>query len=305
MSDEIVEEGGDGAETVDPENEVLDPMGGYSEPEDGGTGEVKAEKKKYKVKIDNEESEVDEDELLKGYQLSKASQRRMQQASDLQKELESFVKEVKQNPMSLLSKLGIDVKDLVKQSGLSHKEMLKVYGDDINELAASILQEQIEDAMMSPAEKKAREYDRLMAQREEEQKKQEEFQAKEAHQKAIQQAEIDIQNEMVAALQEHGIKPTREILAQLAYEMAMQMDRGIDVKASDIVKGSAAKKQVELAAFLKATDPSKLSEFLPEEVLKALNQQKLDKMTGQGQRPAQQQAPKQKRQYKTLKELGL
>jgi len=262
--------------------------------------------RKYKVKIDNEESEVDEAELIKGYQLSKASHQRMQQAAELQKELESFVHEIKANPLMLLDKLGVSVQDLVKQSGLSHKEILKTYGDDIYDIAAGLLQEQIEDAMLSPEAKKARDYDKLMAEKQAEKDHVNAEANKKANQAAMLKAEQDVQLEIVQALKEGGLKPTRELIAQVAYEMAMQIDSGNNPTAHEILKTTSARDKNKMMAFIKALPQEVLEEIMPPEYIENLNKQRVEKLQGGLRKPEGEKKPsKEKRQYKSLKELGL
>jgi hypothetical protein len=85
--------------------------------------------RKYKAKVDGKESEVDYDELVRGYGHNSAANARMREAAELKKAAESREKALmdniygwKDNPTSAfdaLEKLGIDV------DSISHERVLK------------------------------------------------------------------------------------------------------------------------------------------------------------------------------------
>lgn len=73
------------------------------------------ETKRYKVKVDGIESEVDENELVNSYQKGRSADKKFQEAADLRKQLEAFVDNVRANPNQLLEQLGHDPKEWAKQ----------------------------------------------------------------------------------------------------------------------------------------------------------------------------------------------
>jgi len=87
--------------------------------------QVEKEIRKYKVKVDGKESEVDEAELLRGYQHAKAAHNRMREAAEARKLAESYQKNVqnffaqlKQNPRMLFDvgpQLGVNFEDVAHQ----------------------------------------------------------------------------------------------------------------------------------------------------------------------------------------------
>lgn len=91
------------------------------------------EKKKYKVKDGDDELEVDEDEVVRGYQRARAANRKFEEASQVKKQVESFVQALKANPWQALQQLGIDP----------------------DEAAYSRVKTKIEREMMSPEEIRA------------------------------------------------------------------------------------------------------------------------------------------------------
>jgi hypothetical protein len=80
-------------------------------------GETKTETvaRLYKVKIDGVESEVDEQELLKGYAHNKAASKRMEEASLTRKEAEQVLKIFKDDPKQAFKLLGKDARAFAEQ----------------------------------------------------------------------------------------------------------------------------------------------------------------------------------------------
>lgn len=92
--------------------------------------------KRYKVVVDGRETEVDHDELIKGYGHNKAANEKMRQAAELQKQVNQFLNELKENPRA--------VDKLLKQVG-SQK--------DFDTLAHEHVMEKLKYEMMTPEER--------------------------------------------------------------------------------------------------------------------------------------------------------
>lgn len=78
--------------------------------------------RKYKVKVDGFESEVEESELINSYQKGRSADKRFQEASDLRKQLETFVENAKADPYQLLEQLGHNPKDWARNLLLAEIE---------------------------------------------------------------------------------------------------------------------------------------------------------------------------------------
>lgn len=197
------------------ENVSPEPAVEPTEPEtESETPKVDApvEKRKYKVKIDNEESEVDEDELISNYQLKKASHQKFQQASALQKELEDFLYSSKANPKQIFEMLGINAKDFSEQ----------------------LLIEELMEASLSPTEREAKELKAKLAKYEAAEKESEAQAQARKYTLELSEAESAVEAEVVQALQEAGLKPTPRNIARLAEQM-LASERSA-VEASRYVK---------------------------------------------------------------------
>jgi hypothetical protein len=75
-----------------------------------GGGEEKpqtpAEKKRYRVKDGDEELEVDEDEVVRGYQRARSANKRFEEASQKTKQVEQVIKALTENPMAVLERVS-------------------------------------------------------------------------------------------------------------------------------------------------------------------------------------------------------
>lgn len=171
--------------------------------------------KKYKVKIDGAESEVDEQELIRGYQLRKVSDSRLQEAMQARKQSEEFVRLLKDNPIQLLSdpRIGVDIK----------------------KLAEDFLLEEIKKEQMSPdqrelseAKKKLQKYEQWQKQQEEEQIKQKDAQLVEHYQKSY-------QTEIIDALETSGLPKTQATVNRMIYYMSQALQNGYEMGAKDVV----------------------------------------------------------------------
>jgi len=119
------------------ESEVLESQGeeGSEETAPAETKAVEKRLKKLKLKVDGEEIEeefnLDDDEYLtRQLQLAKMAQKRGQSYSQLEKEIKSLMQELKSNPRAVLES--------------------DLFGLDMKQLAASIIEEEIERAQKSP-----------------------------------------------------------------------------------------------------------------------------------------------------------
>lgn len=166
--------------------------------EDPNTG------KKYQVKVDGEVLEVAEDELLKGYQLSKASHKRFQEAAEKLKSVDELFAIGKQDPTQVLKALGVDP-----------VEWMSEYVDRL-----------VEENSLTPEQKEMRE---LKAYKERMDKEAAEKQRllKEEQAKAQAQAEAQkIDSEISQAFKEAGIKPNARLIQRMADYMLADLAAG-------------------------------------------------------------------------------
>lgn len=228
------------------------------------------EKRKFQVKIDGEDREIDEDELVKDYQLRSSSYKRMEDASKLAKDAQPYVELVqalKKGDLKVLKKLGIPA-DALRE--FSEKELLAY----------------IEDQDRSPAEKRAvdaeRERDQLKAEREEFDKRATENQRAVAADKAAGEIDTDIRSALDGV--KIPLKGNFLLVRRIAEDMYAVIEDGKKPSAKDsltrVLKG-IQKDFGEHATRLFASDPEAFLESLPAGVVDGIRKRSLKKVGSQ------------------------
>lgn len=174
------------------------------------------EVKTYRVKIDGQEVDVTEDELLKGYQSTKSAQQRFSEAAVMRKQAEEFVRLAKSDPKKLLSHPGI--------------------GIDLKEFANTILREQIEEEMLSPEEKDLRDTKLKLARFEAERRKADEDARQAELDKYTRLYEEEYTTKIVSALESSGLPKTEGTVKKMASMMLLAIQNGLDVQPADVVE---------------------------------------------------------------------
>lgn len=203
--------------------------------------------RKYKVKIDGVDQEVDEDELIRGYQLRKVSDQRLQEGVKARKQAEAFLQMLKSDPRKVLSdpRLGIDAK----------------------KIAEDIIYEQLQQEMMTPEQRELAEYKRKVHEYE-------------AHQQRIQQEEAQKQAEMLHTQQRDAyVKDISDALAnaglpkndytvnRVVHEMTKAINAGFsNVSAQDVIDLVHAQFIKDTKALYGSSNEETLMKLLGDEV---------------------------------------
>jgi len=166
--------------------------------------------KRYKVKIDDEELELDEAELINGYQSTKAAQKRFQEAADMRKNVEGFVQWARNNPEAALQQIGISPR----------------------QFAEEIFQRELELEMMTPEEKESKEKDKKFAEYERREKEALERQAQLQREKEFATVADELDLKITEVLQGSNLKVTPKIMARIGEMMLAVMDT--EGKAPDV-----------------------------------------------------------------------
>lgn len=223
-----------------------------SEPAESNESEViqtaVAAPRRFKVKVDETEEDVSEEELLKGFQMAKSSDKRFKEAAQLRKEAEKekqqiqdLLKQVKDNP-DLLEQLGIDL------DGYSEKRMLR----------------KLEKSLKSPEELELEELRSFKSKQEEHANKAKEVEAAKAKEREYAQASEQLDNEIFDALKEVGLKPTPRLIARMAEQLLATLDdEGSRVSAKDAYGRVKNDYQADVSELLENLEPSQLNEMFP------------------------------------------
>lgn len=182
--------------------------------------------KKLKLKIDGREYEenlpfeFDDKPEIKEYlerhlQKAKAFDKRSQEYSQLTKEVGTFLEDLKKNPKKVLGDPNI--------------------GLDLKKLAASIIEEEIENSKKSPEQLQREKLEEKLKSIEEERKKEkEEFQRKEFERLQAQEYErYDIQ--ISQALEKSDLPKSPYVIKKIADYMLMGLNEGMDISPADVL----------------------------------------------------------------------
>lgn len=220
--------------------------------------------KRYKVKVDQEEMEVDEEELLKGYQLSKASNKRFQEASEIQKQVERLIEDSRKDPRKMFEVLGLNPREWSEQ----------------------LLLQELEESMLTPDDKKRRdESAELESYRKEKlstKQKQEEAEKASYFDKASQ----EIDDEISQVLQDSGLKPTARNIARMAEYMLAGIDSENRLTAKDAYNKVRHDYDQDIVDLLQTTPMDKLVDMLPKSFLSDLRKYEVSKHATQAKLPS-------------------
>lgn len=221
---------------------------------------TQASKKKFKVKLDGQEEDVEldlsnEEEIKKHLQMSKVAQKRMAEQAELRQQIEEFLEFAKKDPRGLLRELG-------------HND---------RELAEKILAEAIEEAKKSPEqierEKLQKELEALKAERDKEKTEREkaEFERlKSEHAQKLEQG-------MTEALSNGGLPKSPYTLKRMADYMLLAAQNNVDLNPSDVVPLIKKEMQSDLKDFFGASPDELIEELITSERIANIRKKSLAK----------------------------
>lgn len=248
---------------------------------------AEAIKRKLKVKINDAEQELDEDEVVAGYQLRRASDSKFQEAARLRKEAEEIIGLFKSNPRKALEHPAI--------------------GADVRKMAEEILSEHLEEELSTPEQKRIRELEKKLAEQESRDRAKAEAEEKAKSSAAetayITQAEKDI----TSALQTSGLPRTNRTVGRMIHYMQNALRAGHDVKPSEVVELVKEDYQNDIKELFGAADGATLAALLGEDGLKKVRTHDLSRLKDPKVRVSADRQPEprgdQPKPRKTLKEI--
>jgi len=213
--------------------------------------------KKFKVTIDGESMEVDETELVRNYQLRKASDRKFKEAADLRKQSDALIDLLKNDPIKALEHPSI---------GLRFREVAEKY-----------LAEQLEEELMSPEEKERvkekKAYQAALAENERFKKEKEEAVLQELTQKHS----IDLQNKIVKALDGSGIPKTNRTVGRMAHYLKQALEHGYELEPKDLTELVKKDYQADIKELLGSSNEETLLELLGNEIAEKIRRHDVSK----------------------------
>lgn len=152
--------------------------------------------RKYKVKVDGQELDVDEQELIRGYSHQRAANKILQQGAAARKQAEEFISMMK-DPQKLW-------------------EVVKKVGHDPRKQAEEYLAKQLEDELLDPRERELKETKIRLKQMEDMDRAQKEAMESKRNEILKQKYAKDYSDQFVQALQQTGLPATKPMVAEMA-----------------------------------------------------------------------------------------
>lgn len=236
---------------------------------------VEQELRRFKVKIDGQEREIPEDEMIRDYQLAATSRKRFDEAAKIRKESQES--------------LG-KFKGLIENAKNGDLGWLKqvVPQDVLRQWAEKELIEHIEWNKMSPAEQRAIIAENKLQEKENIERQREE-QLEEYHRAQL-QAEADkvIEQDIYSAVKELGydVKVTPRLIRRIAEDMYASLEASDDPQAMPVPAKVAREKAFqslmdEAKELLSVLEPEKALALLPPSLRDAIRKQDVAAVRGQ------------------------
>lgn len=214
----------DAPETPEITNEVVENAPEQVKQE--GTAEIKPEQtkdeakaeavRKFKLKYEDTEEEVTEEELIQRAQKARGSEKKFQEAAHMRKQAEQLINLLKQDPMKVLSNPTL--------------------GHDVKKLMTDYLAKQIEEDMMDPKEKELRDLRQQIKEREDIEKAAKQEEEQKRLQEATQKYMADIQKDIVTALNDSGLPRSETTIKRTAYYLDQAIQKGHkNATAKDVI----------------------------------------------------------------------
>lgn len=215
-------------------------------------------KKKYKLKVDDQEIEEEldlsnEKDIINRLQLAKVSQKRMQEAAELKKQ----------------------VADLAKVLNESPEEVLKALGKDPHDWAVQLLQKKMEDEMMDPKERELQQTKKELEELRNKAKKEEEERI--TRERARMQAEYEkkYEEDFTKALDSGMLAKTPLTISKLAQFLTLAIDNNYDVTAQDLIPLVKKELEAETRALIAASPDEYVEALLGKERFNSIRKKQI------------------------------
>lgn len=210
---------------------------------------------KHKVKIDDNEQEIDYDELVRGYQISSAGQKKLREAAQIRQQVDKVIEAL--------------------QSG-DHKKFVGLVGKEAaTKIANDFLLEEIDYESLPEHEKTIRQLKSEKEKYEAELKAQKDAQESAENQRRYNEEAQKIETEIVGAITSNGVKPTKRIVARVAELMeANYLQTGEPLSAAKAFEYMVSDSEQEITDYLNGMSEQQFLEFakkkLPKKYLDTL-----------------------------------
>lgn len=221
--------------------------------------------KAYEIKVNGKSKKVeldlnDEASIKKYLEKAEGAQEKFQEAALYRKQAEQLVEMLQKDPLSILRNpaLGIDVK----------------------KLAEMVLDEQLAEAQLTPEQKRIKELESALTEREKKEKELKETKDAEEKQRLTREMYVKAEQDMMQALDSSSIGASPYAVRRVADMMSALIEEGYEgVEIKDIMPFAERVILQELGGHIqKHRDPTKLEKLLGKDVLKEYRKSKISQV---------------------------
>lgn len=183
--------------------------------------------RKHRVKVDGKESEVDIDELVKGYTHSSAANARMREAAEERKEARKELEAARQRERRLLESM---------RNPEHLFELAQKQGIDIDSYMHDRVLKKMKYEIMSPEERASYDRDRKLEQYEAREKKEAEAKQKAELERMSQHAVTELETNILAHLEKQGGNVSPAVVGRAVDAMIAAMQAGQEISIEEAFK---------------------------------------------------------------------
>lgn len=218
--------------------------------------------RKLKLKVDGKDIEeefdpADDEYLVKQFQKARAFEKRAQEYSALEKNVRNFVEELRKNPRKVLGdpNLGVDLK----------------------QLAASILEEEIQNSQKTPEQiEKEKLQNELNSMKEEREREKKEAQQKE-FERIQEQAYTQYETQVEKALEKSNLPASPYIIGKIADYMLIGLQEKLDITPDDVIPLVRDEMQNDLKQMFNVMPDEVVEQLVGKDVINRLRKKNLAK----------------------------
>lgn len=220
--------------------------------------EVKRNIKKLKLKVDGVEEELaldldNEQELVKHLQLSKAAQKKMQQAAEERKQMEQLLQIMQKSPERVMKELGLDPE----------------------EFAVALLNKKLEEEAKSPEQREKERLQKELEELKEKYKKDEEERKAKARAQLDAEIEKKLEDGITSALETGGLPKTPYVVKKMAETMYVALENGINLDPSEVLPLIKKEMEADIKEFFGAAPDDVIEAMLGKERLNNMRKAKV------------------------------
>lgn len=208
------------------------------------------DKKKFKLVIDGNEEEVEEAELIKRAQMATSANKKYQEAAKIRKQSEQLINMLKTDPWRVLA----------------HPSL----GHDLRKIAEEFVYQRIQEDKMTPEQRELMEVKEKLRVKEETEQVQKDAEVEKQNATLRAHYEDEYTKDILDTLKVSGLPQTARTVKQMAYYMYQGLERGVEMRAADVVKMVEEDYKKDIQEFIAPLDGDRLSNFLSEDLLKKI-----------------------------------